>query len=285
MADANQKRSRFQALTPGKKVQFVIASVLTASLIVGLPVFAWFSRQRQIAELQQIREPDLLYITAANAEDVKFFDLSTIRVKDSNNNAISEPEYYPFAVAGKYVSKFTLQMAHTTNNPFIYNIYEGTAYTTRAAAETAAGQNGVVLEYKLNGEWSTLAENGVILTGEPKPIAKSEQQTTIYIVKGSLLNGSYLNDTTAADGRTIADTTYHAKSYDDYSYSNIVRFEEPLYWQCTGIQSLPAGSAFVGDPFMKTFVLEISWTAEDVAAGRINNDKETDIVYLSAFRK
>ena len=281
MPNANSNRKHFKELSLAKKIQFILASVLSLILIAGMPAFAWFSHQRQLAELQQIKEPDLLYITAANAEDVKFFDLSAIKVKEGND-AITEPVYYPFAVAGKYVATFTLQMAHTANNPFIYKIYEGTAYTTRSAAETAAGDHGVVAEYKLNGAWDTLAQNGVILTGEPKPIEKSDAQTTIYIVKGDELNAGYLNSTTE-NGRTLADSSFHEYCYDDYD--DVIDFEEPLYWQCTGIPSLPDNSPYVGQPFMKTFLLEISWTAEDVANNRINNDKETDIVYLSAFRK
>ena len=290
MPNAKSVRLRFKELPIAKKIQFVLASALSLSLLAGAPAYAWFSHQRQLAELQQIREPDLLYITAANAEDVKFFDLSSIKVKDSSNNAITKPEYYPFAVAGKYVNKFTLQMAHTTNNPFVYKIYEGTAYTTQNAAETAAGNDGVVVEYKLNGAWNTLTENGVILTGDPKPVTKTEQQTSIYIVKGAELDenkyggAGYLNSETES-GRTLANNNYHVDCYDDYDEDDVVKFAEPLYWQCTNIPSLPNGSAFVGRPFMKTFILEISWTSEDVAAGKINNDKETDIVYLSAFRK
>lgn len=285
-ASANDNKKR---LSLSKRIQLVIAILCTIAVLIGIPTFAWFVHQLKVAELQQIREPDLLYITAANAEDVKFFDLSSIKVKDGEGNAITEPEYYPFAVAGKYVNYFTLQMAHTTNNPFVYKIYEGTAYTTMEAARAAAGVDGVVVEYKLNGEWETLARNGVILSGEPKPIEKSTTQTTIYIVKGDELDsekyggGGYLNAQTAADGRVIADSTYHSECYQ--GYDDLTRFEEPLFWQCTRIPSLPAGSSHVGQPFMKTFVLEISWTAADVAASKIDNDKETDIVYLYAFRK
>lgn len=264
-----------------KKIQLIIAAVLTAAIVVGLPVYAWFMNEKKVAELQQIREPDLLYLTAANAEDIKFFDLSSISVKDSDGNPLTEPHYYPFCVAGKYVSTFTLQLAHTTNNPFIYRIYNAAAYTTRAAAEAAAGAGGVVVEYKLNGSWATLAQNGVILNGDPQPITKTSSQTTIYLVKGSQLSGSYLNDTTDS-GRTIADSTYHSLNYG--SYSDLVKYEEPLFWQCSGIQSV-TNPAYVGQPFMKTFILEISWTQADILAGKIDNDKETDIVYVYAFRR
>ncbi|MBR6101714.1 MAG: hypothetical protein IKP95_04735 [Ruminococcus sp.] len=274
-------------LPVSKKIQMTIALMCTLAIVIGIPTFAWFSHQRKVAELQQVREPDLLYITSANAEDIKFFDLSSIKVKDSNNNPITEPKYYPFGVAGKYVNHFTLQMAHTTNNPFIYKIYEGTAYTTYEAAESAAGANGVVVEYKLNGEWETLESNGVVISAEPTPIEKTAVQTSVYIVKGDELDsqkyggGHYLNDTTV-NGRKVADNTYHTECYGDYS--DLIINEEPLFWQCTGIPSVQS-SAYVGHPFFKTFLLEISWTAADVTADRIDNNKETDIVYLFAFRK
>ena len=282
------KSKKKNKLPVSKKIQLIIASMCTLAVMIGLPVYAWFSYQKQVAELQRIREPDLLYITAANAEDVKFFDLSSIKVEDGEGNAITEPEYYPFAVAGKYVHSFTLQMAHTTNNPFIYKIYEGTAYASQDDAETAAGEGGVVVEYKLNGEWDTLEENGVIFSGEPVPIEKSTTQTSVYIVKGAELDaskyggGHYLNEKTE-DSRRLATDTYHEKSYNGYNH--LVKYEEPLYWQCTGIPSLPENSEYVGSPFFKTFILEISWSAADVSADRIGNDKETDIVYLYAFRK
>lgn len=268
-------------MSVSKKTQIIIAAILTAALLIGLPVYAWFMNEKKVAELQKIREPDLLYLTAANAEDVRFFDLSSISVKDTEGDPVTEPQYYPFGVAGKYVSSFSLQLAHTTNNPFIYKIYYGSAYTTRAAAEAAAGANGVVVEYKLNGTWETLAENGVVLSGDPQPIPASSSQAVIYIVKGAELAGTYLNDTTDS-GRVIADSTYHNLSYG--SYSDLVKYAEPLFWQYSGIQSV-TNPTYVGQPFMRTFLLEVSWTAADVTAGRIDNDKETDIVYVYAFRR
>ncbi|MGN0597459.1 MAG: hypothetical protein ACI4J1_09060 [Ruminiclostridium sp.] len=94
-----------------------------------------------------------------------------------------------------------------------------------------------------------------------------ETDTARYYIKDSVeIAGTYLN----ADG-IIADKSLHEKSYD--SYGNVQKNAEPLYWQNT--ESIKHGSDSSG--FVDYYILEVSW---DV--GTVTNDKETDIVYLTA---
>ena len=119
---------KYRDMSLANRIIAAIASFFTVAALIALPVVAWFSSQRKLAELQSIKTPDLLYLSAACAEDVKYFDISSIDVGEVNS---SEPaqQLYAFAVAGQYVSSFTLQFAHTTNNQFTYRIYEANLLT------------------------------------------------------------------------------------------------------------------------------------------------------------
>ena len=110
------------------RIMAATATFFTIVALIALPVVAWFSHQRKLAELQAIKTPDLLYISAACAEDVKYFDISSIDVGEATSTEPTQ-QLYAFAVAGQYVSNFTLQFAHTTNNQFTYKIYEADLLT------------------------------------------------------------------------------------------------------------------------------------------------------------
>lgn len=273
-----------------QRIQLVISIMLTVVVIISIPTLAWFNHQKQIAELQAIKTPDLLYISAANAECVKYFNLSTLDVtKDYPNTETRQTsQLYPFCVAGEYVSNFTLQLAHTTNNPFTYKIYEGIAYTDPDAAETAAESRmpegghiqDYLVEYTIQADW-----NGIDVEGLTQRASLSKGQK-LYIVKGECLDdgenskgykGGYLN--MSNDGRT-ADYTYHDDCYDNGdggTYDNRTKYSEPLYWQCANIKSVDE-SGWGAKPFMKTFVFEVSWPSS------AQNNKETDMIYISAYR-
>lgn len=67
-----------------------------------------------------------------------------------------------------------------------------------------------------------------------------------------------------------ADDSLHKESYD--SYKNVQENAEPLYWQSDEIQ--PENNS--GQGFVDYYILEISWNDD------VRNDKETDMVYLTA---
>lgn len=282
----------FRKMPVIKIVQFMAALLLTVATIVSVPVSAWYHHQRQVAEIQRIRTPDLLYVSAAAAEDVKYFDMSVINIGDKDSDPSAQ--LFPFAIAGEYARSFTLQIAHTTNNPFVYKVYEGEILCkngdgaickskTEAMVEINR-RNGLegapqinfetdVVEYVAKASWNKIAsinrENVYnIYTGDK-----------IYIVKGNCIkNGTsteYLN-AQESDGRIIADGTYHEETYQDYSVVN--RFAEPLYWQKRNIKSVYDDSGWGAKPFFKPFLLELSWDRSKIS------NKETDLVYISVFR-
>ena len=97
----NGNLTNFTNLSRKDKIQFVAAFVCTVFVIASLPVYAWFSHRRQLAELQKVKTPDLLYISGAYAEDVKYFEIPSINVSDEDNT--KHRQVFPFAVAGEYV--------------------------------------------------------------------------------------------------------------------------------------------------------------------------------------
>ena len=281
MAEKERKesvvREKRNKLSTFKKIQLAAAILITLAAIVVIPVYAWFSQQRVLAELQMIKSPDLLYLTAANAEAVINLDMSGInvdatKVVDGNEVNVTS-KLFPFCVAGDYVPTFTLQLAHTSNNPFKYEIFEGEVYASESEAQ-ARGKDYVEYNVTYN------------LTGVNILDLDRDSETAgdiLYIVKGSSLQsgsasntggftGAYLN--MSNDDRT-ATTRYLEECYGNYT--NYTSYELPLYWQCSGIQSVPDLTEH-GNTFFKTFIIEVSWETDEVS-----NNKETDIVYLMAY--
>lgn len=268
--------SRFKSLSLANRIQFVTAVIVTLTALIAVPVYAWLTHQRTLAEMQRIKSPDLLYITAANAEAVKNLDMSGINVEAERTvNGATVPithKLVPFCVAGDYVSSFTLQFVHTSNTPFKYEIYEGRVYTSEADA-IATGKDYVeyTVTYDLDGLNIVGLDRDSITPGD-----------VLYIVKGSSLqsgdsentqnfNGTYLN---MSDDNRTANTRYLEECYGEYT--TYTPYELPLYWQC---RSIPTSSGLShGSSFFKTFIVDVSWEGQD-----IENNKETDMIYIMAY--
>lgn len=263
----------FGRLSIVHKIELIVALAVSVGAVIGIPVYAWFAYQRQLAELQMIKTPDLLYLTAANAEAVINLKMSGINVsatkKVGGQDVPITSKMYPFCVAGDYVSMFTLQLAHTSNNPFKYKIYEGIVYTNPNDAASAG--SGEYVEYTVTQNFAP----GLNVSG----LDVVTDSQVIYIVKGNEVSGRYLN--MSGDNRT-ATNRYLEECYgnEDGNYTNFTDYELALYWQSNGIQSVPDPTNH-GDTFFKTFIIEVSWDNTDATNEKYK--KETDIVYLMAF--
>ena len=253
-----------------KKIQLIISILLTMMVVIAFPVLAWFTSERKVATVAKVNTPAKLTIRSGASEDIIQFKIAGINVGDG-----AEPGYkdYVFCVEGEDVSNYRIQIAHTTNINFTYTLYK--AYTNNS------GEGGV--EY--------IDESG---------------NTKYYICKeefsssdtSSKLYGHYINlkDGTFTGNRKLADDGYVRQSYE--SGDVIQQYAEPLYWQ-TG--TIHANSEYkinesdtnsisyneynlyhATDPsdkkFLNFYVLRISWPGD----GSVKNDKETDIIYLTA---
>lgn len=147
---------------------------------------------------------------------------------------------FVFGIGGADVQQYQIQLAHTTNIPFEYEIYRA-----KSVSETEKSAEAVVYV--------------------------SDSDGTFYYDKSgdSPISGKYLN----RDGSEIlANSTLHEKSYD--SYGNVQKNSEALYWQSDGLSVNDAEN-----PFCDYFIIRVKWN------DKVQNNKETDMVYLTVQRK
>lgn len=281
-----------------RKAEVIVSATLAMILIITVPVFAWFNYQRRIAKLAKIKAPDDLYINAAHREDKVQLDMRTINVAqtymDGSIQKSVKSQGFVFSVSGNYVSRYTLQFEHTTNNPYTYTIYEGEIYKDCGSGGIRSVTTGNLIgtdhpnwqtrnsdgsfkyvEYTATGIFDSVELAKVDFTGGNNPDISTVPAVVagdkLYVYIGNEVTGSYINKTA---GERYADSTLTTKSYDQYPYFN--KYADPVFWQK---QFIPSG-ANKGKPFYNTYVIKVSWeNVNDIT----QYDKETDIIYISAF--
>lgn len=269
---------KWKGLSRSKKIQASAAAVVTLVLVIGLPVFAWFTSERKTATVIKINAPTTIKIGAGNEEPVEMIDLSNINVEeylDKENKTLKTEGTYVFCVTGKYLSKYDLQIARTTNIDFDYELYRvdsakyNDVITSGITAKPAAENGYEIAEYKSELDGNTYYY--------PYQISDSTDDKT----QGNVtVQGGFLNDKTDENNHTIGNgeekidgsTTFHAHNYS--SYGNVNEYAEPLYWQ---VKWLPV-TGQVGDAgFVDYYVLKIKWADKN-----LTNNKETDMLYITA---
>lgn len=225
---------KFRKMEKKKKRQLVIAVSLSVVLLVALPVYAWFTHKRSIALTTKINAPTQLYITAGNKESVANLEMADI---DVENGSYKD---FVFGIGGVDVQQYQIQLAHTTNIPFEYEIY-------RAKSVQEADKDDDTVVY----------------------VSNEVNKTFYYNIDGDKISGNYLNQN---GSEILANNTLHEKSYD--SYGNVQKNAEALYWQ-SGV--LPANDN--SNPFCDYFIIRVKWN------DKVQNNKETDMVYLTVQRK
>ena len=236
-------------------VTSVIALILAVALLIGVTL-SWFFNKRELDSLTWIKTPICLDIRSGNDHDIAYLDLGSIDA-DTQNRTIERV----FCVYGEPVDVYSLQLSYTTNIPFYYDIYR---------ASYAPEDGNVVFTYTdENGEHTekfSYASNSTPVI-EAKPLNTMSEQD-------------------------IADHQRHTLSYGDEKGQNPVDKSkvqsnaEPLYWlaQENGLDVMnpknvqtntTTGTAY----FCDYYVIKISWDQNTVI-----NDKETDMIYLTASR-
>lgn len=225
---------KFRKMEKKKKRQLVIAVSLSVVLLVALPVYAWFTHKRSIALTTKINAPTQLYITAGNKESVANLEMADI---DVENGSYKD---FVFGIGGTDVQTYQIQLAHTTNIPFEYEIY-------RAKSVQEADKDDDTVVY----------------------VSDEENKTFYYNIDGDKISGNYLNQN---GSEILANNTLHEKSYD--SYGNVQKSAEALYWQSTDLSVTDTEA-----PFCDYFIIRVKWN------DKVQNNKETDMVYLTVQRK
>lgn len=225
---------KFRKLEKKKKLQLVIAVSISVVLLVALPVYAWFTHKRSIALTTKINAPTQLYITAGNKESVANLEMADI---DVENGSYKD---FVFGIGGTDVQNYQIQLAHTTNIPFEYEIY-------RAKSVQEADKDDDTVVY----------------------VSNEVNKTFYYNIDGDKISGHYLNQ---QGSEILANSTLHEKSYD--SYGNVQKNAEALYWQSVDLSVNDAEK-----PFCDYFIIRVKWN------DKVQNNKETDMVYLTVQRK
>lgn len=249
-------------LSTRKKEQLVVSVLLTITLLVITPTYAWFSTRKQAATMAKINSPAKLSIKSGYNEDIIQFEMSGIDVGNGSERGYQD---FVFCVEGEDVSRYNLQIAHTTNINFTYTLYR------------AHSDNGGTVEYR-----------------DADQVVHRYSKAAEFIDSENLnAYGGYIN-AVEVDGRLIANSNYTEKSYSDINYSDgsgnnhVQYYAEPLYWQTkASIQANAlddgtiAYNEYTGEEnkFLNYYVLEVSWGDDDIPEG---NSKETDLIYITA---
>ena len=256
----NRLRKIFSELSTSKKVQAIIASVVTLILLIAIPIYAWFTLGKNIEAFTKIKEPDNLDIRAGHYDAVQYFNLNNIDIEKIVKE--NTPHRVVFSVsAGDYKIPYQIQLAHTTNIPFKYRIYR--------AKESSSPPDGIYVTY------------------ESEPLKeKGETNYTYYYERGTEIPLTPKNPDSASItkyGRQLAlgSGAYYNDTYDDGDAPEI--YAVPIYEQS---DLIPYDSTSDHD----YFILEISFdtTAKEKEGftdwNVATNKKETDMIYLTASR-
>ncbi len=290
MAKVFKKIKELSTLT---KVEIVVALILTVAMCVAIPVYAWFTDQKKIAELAKIKAPDELYINAAHKEDIINLDMTSVDVTKkyttSDNGTLTEHDItsqsFVFTVSGEWINSYTLQIEHTTNNPFKYTICEGEIYKSIADMKAQhsdceeRNNDGSLkyVEYRATNVYDTAEMQKITNWGDDGLTIETGELYYIWIgdeVKNkNNETGGYLNQTGSGTDNRYANDTYLKKSYEDGT--NYQKYAKPLFWQLKNIKASETKA-----PFYNTYVIKIDWTGVDNIT---DYKKETDIFYISAF--
>ena len=224
------------------------AALVISALLLAIS-YAWFCTQREMTTAAWLKAPIVLDIRAGNNQDIKYLDMGDIEVGESQSGS----KDYVFCVYGKPVDNYSLQLAYTTNIAFHYDVYRA--------------------DLKADGSGKVTFES-------------PDNRATFNIVGNPVISGLSMNEI-KANKESPAKYQSHALSYGDEKKENIVAGtkvqanNEPLYFLAeeNGIKVMRPRNIIDGKEFLDYYVIRVSWKA-----GEVHEDKETDIVYLTASR-
>lgn len=239
-----------------------LTALMISVTVLGVVVYGWFVNRRQLSTATWIETPIVLRIGSGNDHDIKYLDMGDIDVETATSKD------YVFCIYGSPVDNYSLQLAYTTNIAFHYEIYRAVD-----SDDVSYGINTSepVASVYVDAEGNTQTEYFKRSNG-------SDPVITGYTLKEIKENG----DTAAAHQS-------HHMSYGDENGKNEISrdkvqdFNEPLYWLAeeAGTSVLMPKNIVVDEEgvpaFLDYYIIHIEWDSAEV-----KNDKETDIVYLTA---
>ena len=231
-----------------KRRLIMSGAALVISGLLLVVSYAWFYTQREMSTAAWIKAPVVLNIHAGNNQNIKYLDMGNIEVGETAGS-----KDYVFCVYGKPVDNYSLQLAYTTNIAFHYDVYR-----------------------------ADLSDEGNIVFQSPESSAKFKIVNDTPVIKGLSMNEIEAQNSSPSQYQS------HDLSYGDEKKVNIVdkakvqANNEPLYFLAeeNGVKVMkPRNISKDSTYFLDYYVIRVSWKA-----GEVHNDKETDIVYLTASR-
>lgn len=280
---------RIKKYDKSKKIQLLAAIVLTSLLIIILPTYAWFFHTREMSVSTRIDSPATLEIKSGGhpgeEQAIINFELSDIDTENKTYDYYTEggvTYYYKdfvFCVKGRSISTYDLQLAHTTNIAFKYQIFSavpdnnGTIVYMPKDNNAANSQKYRLARIRTNSDGDAVLEN----------------EEAVYEDYEIPLDGSYVN-VTQSGNRIIANNgptlDLTSRSYDEDD--NFQKYANPAYWIKRGIVVHSIQKQDGG--FTHSYVLRISWVMQDSVNATmhesnldvVQNNKETDMIYITA---
>lgn len=272
-------KNRIRDLSKSKKIQLIMASLLTVFLLIAIPVFAWFSLSSKVETLIKIKAPTTLDIKSGHAYSIQYLDLSDIDVTDVDNSGNGHKDYV-FAVKAGNSSAYDIQLAHTTNIPFTYTLYRASELGDSTTLNEAPSGTVATFDYYDESSSQTISYYyGYASNSSATEVAVNSAEDAILLLTD-------LNPDTVASayGRTIAEnrdgTDGIYSRYSKYTGAdNPEIYAVPLYSKHAGITTWDSSGDY--------YILRISWnTRNDNTAfaewNAASNNKETDMIYISA---
>lgn len=243
------------------RIQLLIALICT----MAIPVYAWFAYQNRIEALTRIKEPPSINLASGGDDPALYITLENIDVTTTGST-----KYIVFSIEpGKY-SAYDIQLSHTTNIPFTYQLYR--------VMEDAEG----TIEYTDH----TRAADG----------AETELKYSIITTADGTTEGELILNPINPDnasGRTLGnEELLEEKSRRNYivgeGADDVNQYVKPLYSVARRIPKL--GNDIDGSAERDYFAIKITWvqgdSSWDVTDSRYwnhaYNNKETDLIYISA---
>lgn len=197
-----------------------ILGILLFTTICAYITFAWITDLRGIETYTEVVKPEEIIIGGGNAEEIESIDLGNIDIENSN-----QFQYFVFSVIGKEgTGTYDLQLSHTTNLPFTYEIY-------KAQSDSSGDISYFTIENNTEYKYS--------LEGPETP-----------------LDGGYINKAAG-----VADDSRRIQSYQ--SYNLVQKNAYPLHWLKEDI-SVRDTTNDEDDKFIDYYVLKVSWDEDIV---------------------
>ena len=242
------------------KIQLVIAILCT----MAIPVYAWFAYQDRIEALSKVKEPPSINLASGGEDPALYISLENIDVNTTNHE-----KYVVFSVEpGKY-SAYDIQLTHTTNIPFTYELY-------RVRQDN---ENGTI-EY---------TDHSIDINGEETELKYSIMTTAAGTTNGKITLKD-INQNDDSPNRILGDEneleTYSRRNYNTGT-DEVNQYVEPIYSVARHIPQLSVGDD--GSSDRDYYAIKITWQVNpNIGVDDADywnyafNNKETDIIYISA---